>query len=142
MMSNQSAENRTGKSVDLKPDIRDAIGVFLTHLERSGLPPVARVLLYGSHARGEAHAESDIDLAVVLAGDAPPRSERHVYRRKLSYLSADAILESLQPLSAVLLWESMLDEPHKTPSWGFYRNVLTDGIDVTFLNAAEADSKT
>ena len=141
-MSSQNAENRTGKSVDLKPDIRDAVGVFLTHLERSDLPPVARVLLYGSHARGEAHAESDIDLAVVLAGDAPPRSERSELRWKLSYLRADAIQETLQPLSAVLLWESMLDEPDKTPSRGFYHNVLTDGVDVTFLNATEADSKT
>ena len=122
MMSVRSVENRTGNPVDLKPDIRDAIGVFLTHLERSDLPPVARVLLYGSHARGEAHAESDIDLAVVLAGDAPPRSERQrICARNCHTCSADAILESLQPLSAVLLWESMLDEPHKTPSRGFYQ---------------------
>ena len=141
MMSVQSAENRTGKSVDLKPDIRDAIGVFLTHLERSELPPVAKVLLYGSHARGEAHAESDIDLAVVLAGDAPPRSERSELRWKLSYLRSDAIQETLQPLSAVLLWESMLDEPHRTPSWGFYHNVLTDGVDVTFLYAGQGSDK-
>lgn len=141
MMSSRSAENRTGKPVDLKLDIRDAIGVFLTHLERSELPPVARVLLYGSHARGEAHAESDIDLAVVLAGDAPPRSERSELRWKLSYLRSDAILETLQPLSAVLLWESMLDEPDKTPSWGFYHNVLTDGVDVTVLCAGQGSDK-
>ena len=141
MMSVRSAENRAGKPVDLEPDVRDAIGVFLAHLERSDLPPVARVLLYGSHARGEAHAESDIDLAVVLAGDAPPRSERHVYRRKLSYLRSDAILETLQPLSAVLLWESMLDEPDKTPSRGFYHNVLTDGVDVTFLHAGQGNDR-
>ena len=140
-MSSRSAENRTGKPVDHKPDIRDAIGVFLTHLERSELPPVAKVLLYGSHARGEAHPESDIDLAVVLAGDAPPRSERSELRWKLSYLSADAILEILQPLSAVLLWESMLDEPYKTHSWGFYHNVQTDGVDVTFLHAGQGSDK-
>ena len=125
---------RIGKPVDikdLKPDIRDAVGVFLTLLEQSDLPPVARVLLYGSHARGDSHADSDIDIAVVLRGDAPPRSERHVFRKKLSYLSADAILESLQPLSAVLLWESMLDEPDKTASSAFYHNVLTDGVALT-----------
>ena len=137
MMSSQNAENRTGKPVDLEPDVRDAIGVFLAHLERSDLPPVARVLLYGSHARGEAHAESDIDLAVVLAGDAPPRSERSELRRKLSYLRSDAILETLQPLSAVLLWESMLGGADKTPSRGFYHNVLTDGVDVTCLYAGQ-----
>ena len=101
--------------------------VFLSFLAQSDLPPVARVLLYGSHARGDHRADSDIDLAVVLRGDAPPRSERSVLRRKLSFLSSDAMLESLQPLSAVLLWESMLDKPASD----FFRNVLTDGVEVS-----------
>ena len=79
---------------------------------------------------GDQHADSDIDIAVVLRGEAPPRSERHVFRRQLSYLSSDAILESLQPLSAVLLWESMLDDPDSSVSSDFYNNVLTDGIEV------------
>lgn len=119
---------RTFESLD--PATRAAVRVFLSHLERSDLPPVARVLLYGSHARGEAHAESDIDLAVVLAGDAPPRSERSELRWKLSYLRSDAMLETLQPLSAVLLWEPWLDDPDSYASSGFYHNVLTDGFEV------------
>lgn len=104
--------------------------VFLSYIERSDLPPVAKVLLYGSHARGKAHTERDIDLAVVLAGYAPPRSERQVFRKKLSCLSADAILETLQPLSAVLLWEPMLDDPDSYASSAFYNNLLTHGPDV------------
>ena len=116
----------------LDPAIQAAIRVLVSHLEQSDLPPVARVLLYGSHARGGSHADSDIDLAVVLRGDAPPRFERRMLRRKLSFLLDDAILESLQPLSAVLLWESMLDEPDNVISSGFYHNVLTDGIEVGF----------
>ena len=115
---------------NLDPATRAAVRVFLTRLEQSDLPPVARVLLYGSHARGEAHAESDIDLAVMLAGDAPARSERSELRWKLSYLSADAVLETLQPLSAVLLWETWLDNPDSYASSGFYHNVLADGIEV------------
>ena len=119
---------RTGKPVSIALDAKRAIDVFLTLLEQSDLPPVAKVLLYGSHARGEQHADSDIDIAVVLRGDAPPRSERRVLRRKLSYLRSDAMLESLQPLSAMLLWESMLNEPDKALSSAFYHNVLTDGV--------------
>jgi predicted nucleotidyltransferase len=34
-----------------------------------------RILVYGSYARNEATAESDIDLAVVLAGDVVPGKE-------------------------------------------------------------------
>ena len=137
-MTNQAQTDnipfRTGKPLDLKdlkPDIRDAVGVFLTFLEQSDLPPVAKVLLYGSQARGESHADSDIDIAVVLRGDAPPRSERYALRKKLSFLRSDAMLETLQPLSAMLLWESMLEEPDKTASSAFYHNVLTDGIALT-----------
>ena len=115
---------------NLDQAIQAAVRVFLSHLEQSDLPPVARVLLYGSHARGDNHADSDIDLAVVLRGEAPARSERHVFRKKLSYLSADAILESLQPLSAVLLWESMLDDLDSYASSDFYNNMLTDGIEI------------
>ena len=113
------------------PDpVTKAVSIFLSHLKQSDLPPVAKVLLYGSHARGDQHADSDIDIAVVLRGDAPPRSERSVLRRKLSYLNSDAILESLQPLSAVLLWESMLNEPDKALSSAFYHNVLADGVEI------------
>ena len=115
---------------DLDLATQAAVRVFLSFIAQSDLPPVARVLLYGSHARGDHRADSDIDIAVVLRGDAPPRSERGVFRRKLSFLLDDAILESLQPLSAVLLWESMLDEPDNAISSGFYHNVLTDGVEV------------
>ena len=76
---------------------------------------------------GDHRADSDIDLAVVLSGAPPPGNERPVLRKKLSYLLDDAIMESLQPLSAVLLWESMLDEPDSD----FFRNLLTDGVEVS-----------
>ena len=116
----------------LDPATQAAVRVFLTFIAQSDLPPVARVLLYGSHARGDSHTDSDIDLAVVLPGAPPPGNERLVLREKLSYLLDDAIMESLQPLSAVLLWVFMLDEPDKTASSAFYHNVLTDGIEVGF----------
>ena len=111
----------------LDPATQAAVRVFLSFLAQSDLPPAARVLLYGSHARGDHRADSDIDLALVLSGAPPPGNERPVLRKKLSYLLDDAIMESLQPLSAVLLWESMLDEPDSD----FFRNVLTDGVEVS-----------
>ena len=36
----------------LDPAIQAAVRVFLSLLAQSDLPPVAKVLLYGSHARG------------------------------------------------------------------------------------------
>ena len=46
-------------------------------------------------------------------------------------MRSDAITESLQPLSAVLLWESMLNEPDKAVSSDFFHNVLTDGVEIS-----------
>lgn len=37
---------------------------FITHLEEEGVP-VQHAYLYGSHARGNAHAWSDIDVCIV-----------------------------------------------------------------------------
>jgi predicted nucleotidyltransferase len=51
----------------------DALADLLFQL-RAGLDDLygerlARVILYGSQARGDAHDESDVDVAVVLRGD-------------------------------------------------------------------------
>jgi predicted nucleotidyltransferase len=35
--------------------------------------PLVCAYLYGSHARGEEHAGSDVDVAVLLPGDTPPQ---------------------------------------------------------------------
>ena len=113
----------------LEPDVKDALAVFMAHLDKADLPPVSRALLYGSHARGDARAESDIDIAVVLTGTEPPRAERNKLRRKLSSISADVLLETLQPVSAVLLWEPMLDKPDDYPSAAsFCHNILEDAM--------------
>jgi uncharacterized protein len=71
----------------------------LTDLYRDRL---VHVLLYGSHARGEARADSDVDVAIVLSGsvNAPDEIGR------TANLVADAVLTfgrfvSIYPLSEV-----------------------------------------
>jgi predicted nucleotidyltransferase len=70
-------------------DIGSALGRFLV-----GSPPPGLVsaYLFGSHAAGRAHRESDVDVAVLLAWDAYPTGrERFDERLRLAALLAGAI---------------------------------------------------
>ncbi len=60
-------------------DIHDGLHLArrLEALLRQRGYPVERVLLFGSVARGEAHAGSDVDLAVVCRPFGPSRSEEN-----------------------------------------------------------------
>ncbi|HEX3526643.1 MAG TPA: nucleotidyltransferase domain-containing protein [Thermoanaerobaculia bacterium] len=78
------------------------------------------VLLYGSEARNEAQAGSDVDLMVLL--DGPVRLSRDL----------DTIVEALYPV------QLEIDAPiHATPisaetfeagEWGVYRNARREGV--------------
>lgn len=81
-----------------------------------------RLILYGSHARGEAHDESDVDVLVVLRGEFDVYEEL----RGLSQLRLDLSLEhqvdcSLQPYSV---------EDVARPDRAFLHNVTSDGVSV------------
>src|SRR5437879_513929 len=58
---------------------------------------IERVLLYGSRARGEAHAESDYDLAVFLKDVADLRAET----RRLSAITSDLMDETGEDIQAI-----------------------------------------
>ena len=116
---------------ELAPVAKLGIARFLACLPNIDLPPIARVLLYGSHARGDFHDESDIDLAVVLTGD-PSRSEVRIELvHKIGDICYQALLETGADLSAMVMWEWELDNPDETASPGYYLSVRNDGIDVT-----------
>jgi predicted nucleotidyltransferase len=55
--------------------VRQIVGEFVRRTQSLYGERLKRILVYGSYARNEATAESDIDLAVVLAGDVIPGKE-------------------------------------------------------------------
>jgi predicted nucleotidyltransferase len=81
---------------------------------------IAKVVLYGSRARGNARRDSDWDLAVFIRGRPTPRD-----RSVLSEISYDLMMETGAHIQAL---------PFPASHWrlddGFYRNVRTDGITV------------
>lgn len=81
------------------------------------------LILFGSYARGDFHAESDIDFAVVLR-DSTTRTTDEIMR--ISPLSAElsykyGVMVSVLPVSAQKLTASMQ---------GVYQNIRKEGIRV------------
>ena len=113
---------------------RRGLGVFIRYLTEVRLPPVSRLILFGSHARDDFRPESDVDLAIVLAGEAPEENAGSEALR-LTHALTDADIASFDEshilVAPVVLWESDLlwPEKHRRPS--FYRNILSDGILIT-----------
>ncbi len=51
-----------------KKIVNQALAEFKTELKKIYGPKLSRLIIYGSYARGTAHKDSDVDLAVVLKG--------------------------------------------------------------------------
>ena len=88
----------------------------------------AKVILFGSRARGEALEDSDWDFLILTSQEVTPALEDE-FRTKLYELE----LEYEQVISSVIEndqhWENYLNSE-------FYKNVQKDGIEVETLKAA------
>ncbi len=59
----------------MNPKIRKVLAELQPKLKSVYGPRLAHLILFGSHARGDAEAGSDIDVAVVLTGKVEPGKE-------------------------------------------------------------------
>lgn len=88
----------------------------------------AKVILFGSRARGEAREDSDWDFLILTSKEVTPNLEDE-FRVKLY----DLELEYEQVISSVIEneqnWKNYLNSE-------FYNNIQTDGIEVETLKAA------
>lgn len=85
------------------------------------IAPDSKVILYGSEARGDARADSDIDILVILPDNHETFAKRKIEITESLYDVELSTGISVSPLIVLKsLWESM-----KTP---FTCNVARDGI--------------
>lgn len=56
---------------DSRPEVRAAIAAYMRRVETDYANEVLSITLYGSQVRGEADAESDIDLFIIVRHDTP-----------------------------------------------------------------------
>lgn len=84
--------------------------------------PEATLILYGSHARGEANENSDFDILVLLDQKQVTREDE----KKVKYPLYDIEFETGKIISPFVLSKSDWESKHKiTP---FYDNVSREGI--------------
>lgn len=114
-------------------ETRNTIELFMARLADARLPEISRVLLYGSRARGDHRMDSDVDIAVVLAGGNPDAGARHDLGMRLADVSSRTMLDASRPVdvSATIVWEVELHEPDRQRNPSFYHNVLADGVEIS-----------
>ena len=86
--------------------------------------PEAKVILYGSEARGDAGPKSDIDLLILLDKDKVTLEdeEKITYPIYLLELKTGILISPM--VVAKKIWEN---RPFKTP---FYINVMNEGVEI------------
>lgn len=83
--------------------------------------PIHRVWLFGSHARGTPHADSDVDLCIVADGFTAQDQAACALRRAISYIRGKPPL-TLIPITTTRLHEKQaMHDP-------FFETILQEGI--------------
>jgi len=84
--------------------------------------PDAKIILYGSYARGEEKNESDIDLLILLNNDKITWKDEN----KITYPLYDIEFDTGRIISPIIFSKKDWETRHRiTP---FYENVTTEGI--------------
>ena len=75
---------------------------------KTALPHALAIYMFGSHVSGNAHAESDIDLAVLLSGSGDPVKLWSVAEELALWLGCDVDLIDLRQASTVMQYQIIM----------------------------------
>lgn len=87
--------------------------------------PLRLALLFGSRARGDFHADSDADIAVLLDGTRRPFLQTKLELADLAY---DVLLETGIHIQALPLWPEDWEHPETFSNPGLIENIRREGI--------------
>jgi uncharacterized protein len=92
------------------------------------LDPEAKVILFGSRARGDARKDSDWDFLILLPHAVTPSD-----KRKICDLLYDIELETEQVITSIVEGMKMWEAYEET---AFFKNVKREGVEVKLLAEA------
>lgn len=104
----------------MDPKVKRLVDQVKTHLYEQYGEGIKRVILYGSHARGEATEDSDVDVLVLVDQSLNPSE----VEENLSDLLYDILLEEQELVSVVAVREER-SENYNSP---FMLNVKREGM--------------
>lgn len=104
----------------------DAARAARLFLQRTGARyELARAVLYGSRARGDAGIASDLDIAVVLRGPPTARADAAIDMAGIAY---DVMLETGVLVDPIPLWEDEWTHPERFSNPALIENIRRDGV--------------
>ena len=87
--------------------------------------PTQQAILFGSRARGTAHAESDADVAVILSGPAGHFVHTKMAMNDIAY---DILLDTGIRIQPLPVWEAEWAHPDRYSNPHLLRNIAREGI--------------
>ena len=116
------------------PEFGSGICNFLECLLESDpkIPPISRIILYGSCARGDSHDESDVDIAVVFhPAKLPDDNERLSLLHAMGDARDECTSRILADVAPMAVWERELRRPAERPRPEFFQSIISEGIEIT-----------
>jgi predicted nucleotidyltransferase len=107
----------------LDPDTEKTARTFLIQVAQQF--NVADAYVFGSRARGDAHPDSDADVAILLHGTPGKRMDEAM---KMADIAFDVMLETGILVEALPLWESEWEHPETFNNPALIENIRREGV--------------